>query len=101
MCLSRALYETFVSPPTNHWAKGSFHTSPWSNGLNQCNSSRAMSDQNFTGSAFARFQSSSYSASDLIRAFAENSALGGKIRVSCMTESICPLAAADIDASPG
>ena len=50
---SRQLYETFVLPPTNHWANGSFHTSGFSNGWNQCSSSRASSAQNFGGSAAA------------------------------------------------
>ena len=54
---SRQLYETFVLPPANHWANGSFQTSALSNGLNQCNSLRARSAQNFGGSAAAWSQS--------------------------------------------
>src|SRR3990172_9515554 len=69
---SKQLYDTFVVPPTNHSANGSFQTSGLSNGRNQCISSRASSAQNFGGSAAARSQSRWYSASDLTLAFAAN-----------------------------
>src|SRR5262245_55844940 len=87
---SRQLYETFVCPPTNHLAKGSFHSSTFVNGANQCSSLLASSPQNFCGSAFAAAYSSSYFFA-VISVRLTNSAGGGNLRSSCITVSICPL----------
>src|SRR5262245_26325 len=89
-CASRQLYETFVCPPTNHLANGSFHSSTFVNGANQCSSLLASSPQNFSGLALAAAYSSSYFLAS-ISVRLTNSAVGGNLRSSCITVSICPL----------
>src|ERR1700722_2355965 len=84
---SRQLYEMFSSPPRNHFANGSFHSSTRSQGLNQC-SSCAILAQNPSGSSFASLYRRSYSARLLIWDAARNSSEGSKTRCSFRTESM-------------
>src|SRR3989339_1673940 len=51
-CRSRQLYEALILPPTNHLAKGGFHSRTLSHFSNQSSSS-ANFDQNASGSLFA------------------------------------------------
>src|SRR5271154_1856686 len=77
----------FSSPPRNHLAKGSFHSSTRSQGLNQCNSPAILA-QKPSGSSLASWYSRSYSARLLMWAPARNSSEGEKTRCSFKTESM-------------
>ncbi len=53
---SRQLYETFSWPPTNHFAKGRFHSSTVSKGLYQLTYFFACSAQNALGVGLGGFE---------------------------------------------
>src|ERR1700757_5011362 len=86
-CRSRQLYERLISPPTNHFAHGQFHSSTLSHFLNQC-SSPAMADQNLSGSSIDSLYRRSYSSRFLTCACRLNSGDGSNRRCSCRMESI-------------
>src|ERR1700756_1917418 len=86
-CRSRQLYERLISPPTNHFAQGQFHSRTLSHFLNQC-SSPATSDQNLSGSLIDSLYRRSYSSRFLTCAFRLNSGDGLNLRCSCRMESM-------------
>jgi hypothetical protein len=87
-CRSRQLWLTFSSPPTNHLAKGSCHSSTFVQGLNHTNSSLARCPQNPSGSFIDCSYNSRCCAKDLIWACCANSLFGGKMRSSWRTDSV-------------
>src|SRR5579862_3532949 len=86
-CRSRQLYERLISPPTNHFAQGQFHSRTLSHFLNQC-SSPATADQNLSGSSIDSLYRRSYSSRFLTCAFRLNSGDGSNLRCSCRMESM-------------
>src|SRR5579859_5528269 len=84
---SRQLYERLVSPPTNHFAQGQFHSSTLSHFLNQC-SSPATADQNLSGLSIDSLYKRSYSSRFFTWACRLNSGDGSNLRCSCSMESM-------------
>src|SRR5262245_33686065 len=86
-CRSRQLYETFVLPPTNHFAKGRFQSSVFFHGVNQETFSRAIFAQKRSG-LFAPSARCSATVLRLQRARFANSALGSKRRLSLSRDTM-------------
>ena len=77
-----------VVPPTNHLAKGDFHSRTFWNGVFQKISSLPRAPQYPSGSRSACAASSRYWSIDLMWAWRENSGGGWKTRPSVRTEVI-------------
>src|SRR5580765_3276054 len=86
-CRSRQLYERLISPPTNHFAHGQFHSNTLSHFLNQC-SSFATRDQNASGFSTDSLYIRSYSSRLLTCACRLNSGGHSNFRCSCRMESM-------------
>src|SRR5262245_13166324 len=86
-CRSRQLYETFVFAPTNHFAKGGFHSRTFFHGVNQETCSRAICAQKRSGLFSPSLRSSATRCLPQLACLA-NSARGRKTRFSFSRDSM-------------
>src|SRR6185436_17766013 len=90
-CRSRQFADRFSSPSSNHFTQGTSPVRTLVKGLVQASSALAVSPQKPLGSSTERRYIRSYSALSRRRAFAVDSAGGGKVRLSREIDSMAPV----------